>query len=237
MTSMCVMSNQQSSTLNKFLPSEAHRINSSEELANALRTRGCAGCPLGSQECFKAPVIKRGSSQARKMIIGEAPGKQEDLHGRPFCGPAGKLLDKIFGSAGWDTNTHWYVTNVVKCRPVAPPGSGKENLTPTKAHREACRPIIEREIELIKPQVIVLLGASAITGLLGNIMPSKTPLGGITGKILLDMRWPDVVFFPMYHPAYLLRKQNMSKEAYAPLRQATWAHLQTLKEIVTELEE
>jgi DNA polymerase len=168
------------------------------------------------------------------MIVGEGPGKEEDARGLPFVGPAGQLLDRIFMSVGWDTNTDWYLGNVSKCRYIAPSGTYKQNLTPTEVHHKACRPYIEREIEWIQPHTIVILGKTATASLLPRL--KNQPMYKIAGKIYTDLKWPTITFFVMYHPAALLHAQKYP-EKYAELRQDTWQHIQALKELVEEQED
>src|SRR3990167_574867 len=142
-------------------------FSSPEDLVRHFRSNGCDLCPLGSQRELNGPVVFRGNPSSHRMIIGEAPGKIEDTEGRPFVGPAGVKLDEILRCAGIDTNRDFYIGNIIKCRPIAPSNSGKENLTPTVEHVNACRPFIVREIELVQPDIIVLQGLSAVRALLG----------------------------------------------------------------------
>ena len=201
-------------------------------IADRLRKRGCNGCELGSQANFKAPVVYRGNPGSGRMIIGEAPGLKEDLGGIPFVGPAGELLDLIWKSVGWDTNEDWFLTNIVLCRPVAPPGSGKQNSTPLTRHRKACLPYLRQQIASVKPKIIVLLGASAVKALFPE--HRNEPMQLLTGSVLYSDDWPDQVFFVMYHPAYLLHSKR-DPEKYSELRQTMWEHIQQLKEIEEEL--
>lgn len=201
------------------------------ELSKWLRAYGCSRCELGKK--FK-PVVYRGNPNSKRMIVGEAPGLYEQEQGNPFVGPAGQLLNRIFASVGWSTDTDWYLTNVVKCRPVAEPGSGKQNLTPTAAHRKACLPYIDLEVEQIQPNIMVLLGKSATC----SIFPAcqNRPLGSLVGTMqYYKSNFGEVAFFIMYHPAYLLHAQKQP-ERYQAARQATWEHIQKLKELVDEIE-
>jgi DNA polymerase len=168
------------------------------------------------------------------MIIGEAPGKDENIQVSPFVGPAGELLDRIFAAVGWDTNKDWYLGNIVKCRPFSQPGSGKQNTTPTEVYRKLCRPYIEREIALIQPHTIVLLGKSAAVGILGQTVKNKY-MHEIAGRVFISLEWPAITFFIMDHPADILHAQNYL-EKYRELRQSTWDHVRLLKEIVAEQE-
>lgn len=216
------------SPLNGALPSL-----SVYEIHHRLRERGCSGCELGTQTDLVAPVVYRGNRYAKKMIIGEAPGKLEDSHGKPFVGPAGELLDKIFASVGWDTNKDWYLGNVIKCRPIATHTSWKQNFTPTEFHHDACRPYINQEIRSINPHTIVVLGKTARDSLLPSLK-SKS-MQKTVGDIYGSTKWPNVTFFVMYHPAYLLHSQKYP-DKYAQIRKETWEHIQLLKEFVEEQE-
>tara|TARA_Y100000310_G_scaffold345057_1_gene461468 strand:- start:4361 stop:4870 length:510 start_codon:yes stop_codon:yes gene_type:complete len=165
------------------------------------------------------------------MIIGEAPGMREDEKGIPFVGPAGEKMDAILASQGW-TEEDWYVTNVIKCRPVAPPGSGKQNLTPTGVQKKACRPVIEQEIKWVNPYLVLLLGKSAVSSLL----PRETvdmPMNQLAGRTIANRRYPNIAFFVMYHPAYLLHieDQDLLKE----VREKMWTDVQKLKQLDEEL--
>lgn len=203
-----------------------------EVIKYTVRKYGCDGCELGCQPNFIAPVVYRGNPTKKKMIIGEAPGLYEDKDGLPFTGPAGQLMDKIWKSVGWDTNEDWYIGNVVKCRPVAPSGSGKQNITPGAKHRKACRPYIKQEIKAIKPHTIVLLGASAAKSILKRNNISMT---NSAGKIFTSQEFPEIGFFVMYHPAYMLHSQRFP-EKYEEIRKKMWEHIQLLRKIVDERE-
>ena len=196
------------------------------ELSHNLKSEGCSLCDLSSQDNINGIVVYRGDPSSRRMIIGEAPGAREDECGRPFSGPAGKKADEIFASVGLDTDTDFYISNIIKCRPVAPHGSGRQNLTPQVRHRQACRPYIVREIELIRPTVIVLQGLSAVKSLLPEFASYR--MGDIAGRFLTSNEFPNIQLFPMYHAAALLHAQGT--ESYRHLRRATWEHIQRLKE-------
>jgi len=204
-----------------------------EKLRDSLREHSCDGCELGGQINFKAPVVYRGDPDTRRMVIGKAPGKNEDKEGLPFVGKAGKLFDEMFKEGGWDTNTDFYVTNTIKCRPVAERGSGKENLTPTTAQRAACRPYIQHEIRVINPRMVVLLGATAVKSILPELKNKK--MGELVGRIHYSDEFPSQTFFIMYHPSYLLRKQHTAE--YKILRPMVINHMETLKQLIEELED
>jgi uracil-DNA glycosylase len=125
----------------------------------------CKACDLwkrGTQTVFG-----EGSSHARVMMIGEQPGDKEDLQGRPFVGPAGAVLDKALAAAGID-RTDVYVTNIVKHFKWEPRGKRRIHKKPNAIQINACRPWLDAEIRVVKPDVIVLLGASAAQGILGR---------------------------------------------------------------------
>ena len=133
----------------------------------SLRTAaaGCKAChlwKLGTQTVFG-----EGSATARVMMVGEQPGDKEDLQGRPFVGPAGAILDKALAAAGIDRNDI-YVTNIVKHFKWEPRGKRRLHKKPNALEISACRPWLDAEINAVKPQVVVLLGATAAQGILGN---------------------------------------------------------------------
>lgn len=196
------------------------------QLECTLIDRGCQACSLGFQPEINGCCVSRGIPDTRRMIIGEAPGKHEDSQSQSFVGPAGKLLDKIWTSVGWDTND-WYITNVCLCRPYMPRGSGKENYTPKAEQIKTCRPYLLKQIELIEPDIIVTLGRTATEAIMG---PIKS-MGSIRGraqwiKISHNYIYRDYLTFPMIHPAAILRDPN------GPYKQQTWEDIQKLKEIV-----
>ena len=166
------------------------------------------GCSL--KRTAKNLCFARGSEQARIMMIGEAPGRDEDLQGKPFVGRAGQLLDRMLASIGL-TEEHVYITNTVYWRP---PG----NRTPTPEEIEACAPFLARQIELLSPSVLVLLGGAA----------AKTILGTSEGIMRLRGKWlsyacagRDLPILATLHPAYLLRNPEQKRLA--------WRDLLTLK--------
>jgi uracil-DNA glycosylase len=136
-------------------------------LALELAAEGCTACPLHRDAT--QTVFGEGASRARLMLIGEQPGDQEDLAGRPFVGPAGRLLDDALGAAGID-RSRAYVTNVVKHFKYERSGERKVRIhkKPTRGEVEACRPWLDRELEVVRPQVVVLLGATAAQAVLGS---------------------------------------------------------------------
>ena len=144
-----------------------------------------------------------GNESAPWLFVGEGPGADEDEQGDPFVGQAGKLLDSMLASIGIARGREAYIANVVKCRP---PG----NRTPMPEEAAACAPYLDRQIELIKPRVIVALGKSAAMRLLG----SDASLASQRGKVHDYKGTPLIV---TYHPAYLLRSLPEKARAWEDL--------------------
>ena len=185
---------------------DARRIARTADTLEALEAalRGFGGCSLkatATKLCFY-----RGAPAARQMIIGEAPGRDEDLEGKPFVGRAGQLLDKMLKAIDLSEDDV-HITNVVYWRP---PG----NRTPTPQETLACRPFLERQIELVKPEFVVALGGSA----------AKEVLGVSQGIMQLRGKWRDakigaltVPTLATLHPAYLLRTPEAKRLAWLDL--------------------
>src|SRR6266568_925468 len=166
------------------------------------RVRVCTKCPRLA--CSRTQtVFGVGNPDAEIMFIGEAPGADEDVQGEPFVGRAGQLLTKIIKAMGFGREDV-YIANILKCRPDTPPGSFG-NRVPTPLEMQTCRPYLMEQIEIIKPKVIVALGAAAVEGLLGTRAPMRELRG----------RWDFFNGTPLmvtYHPAYLLRNQSPSEK-------------------------
>ena len=162
----------------------------------------CVKCPhLASSR--QHVVFGVGSIDAQLMFVGEAPGADEDEQGEPFVGRAGQLLTKIIQAAGL-SRADVYIANILKCRPDTP-GQSAGNRKPTPDEMATCIPYLHEQIDLIRPRVIVALGATAVDGLLG-----KTP--GITKLRGNWQTYRGTPLMPTYHPAYLLRNQAMSEK-------------------------
>ena len=163
------------------------------------------GCALKSTATRL--VFADGNPQARIMFVGEAPGREEDLEGLPFVGRSGKLLDRMIGAIGLD-RTKAYIANVI---PWRPPG----NRTPTPQETEICLPFIQRQIELVNPDVLVTLGNPSTQTLLATregIMKSR-------GKWLeYDTGTRVIRAMATFHPAYLLRSPSYKRMAWQDLR-------------------
>ena len=131
----------------------------------AARAASCQACPLF--EDATQTVFGEGAPRAPVMLVGEQPGDREDLEGRPFVGPAGALLGRALADAGIDRD-RTYVTNVVKHFKWRPAGKRRIHQKPNAAEVGACRPWLDREIELVQPRIVVCLGATAAQALLGS---------------------------------------------------------------------
>lgn len=170
--------------------------------ALAGEVAACTACTLCATRT--QTVFGVGDRRARWMIIGEAPGAEEDARGEPFVGRAGKLLDAILYSVGLD-RTNCYIANILKCRP---PG----NRDPDPAEAAACRPFLDRQVALIRPAMVLAVGRIAAQQLLGT----DTPVGKLRGKVhrLPGTDTPVVV---TYHPAYLLRSPLEKRKVWDDL--------------------
>ena len=178
----------------------------------------CTKCPLCKTRTNL--VFSDGTPNPKLMLIGEAPGYNEDMQGKPFVGKAGQLLDRIFASVGF-TRNDIYICNTLKCRPP-------ENRNPLPEEKEACWEYLEAQIKIIKPKLILLCGNVAVQSILGNV-------GGITR---IRGKWFDsnqaivnvygAKMMPIFHPSYLLR--NDSREKGSP----KWLMWQDIQEIRRE---
>jgi uracil-DNA glycosylase family 4 len=148
-------------------------------------------------------VFGDGSPTARLFFVGEGPGADEDAQGIPFVGKAGQLLNNMIAAMGLKRE-EVYIANVVKCRP---PG----NRTPEPEEGNTCSPFLFQQIDVVRPQVIVALGATAATYLLGQ----RQPLAGLRGRV---HAWRGMQLIITYHPAFLLRDPRQKKEAWADLQ-------------------
>lgn len=163
------------------------------ELRSAVA--GCEACGLCKTR--RQTVLGVGHLQAHCMIVGEAPGEQEDAQGEPFVGAAGQLLDRMLaalslGRADATPERQVFITNTLKCRPP-------RNRNPAPEELAACLPFLERQVALVQPRAILALGAFAVRQLLG----SDAPIGKLRGQV---HRWRGVPVVVSYHPSYLLRQ-------------------------------
>jgi DNA polymerase len=148
-------------------------------------------------------VFGDGSPSARLLFVGEGPGADEDAQGLPFVGKAGQLLNNMIVAMGLKRE-EVYIANVVKCRPP-------QNRTPEPDEANTCSPFLFQQIDVIRPEVIVALGATAATYLLGQ----RQPLAGLRGRV---HTWRGSKLIVTYHPAFLLRDPRQKKEAWADLQ-------------------
>mgnify|MGYP002621267803 FL=1 len=179
----------------------ARQANTLDELREIVE--GFEGCNL--KFTAKRTVFSDGDPQAPLMLVGEAPGRDEDIAGKPFVGRSGRLLDAMLAAIGIARQDGAYIANVI---PWRPPG----NRTPTPLETEICRPFIERQIELAKPKVLVTLGGPS----------AKVLLNATEGVLRLRGRWKvhttasgvEIPTMPTLHPAYLLRNPAHKKLAW-----------------------
>ncbi|SHE65733.1 uracil-DNA glycosylase [Desulforamulus putei] len=164
----------------------------------ALDMQNCTRCGLA--EGRNKLVFGMGNPEARLMLIGEGPGKDEDEQGLPFVGRAGQLLDRILAAIHL-TRQEVYIANVVKCRPP-------NNRVPTRAEALACLPYLYRQIELIKPAIIVLLGSTALQNLIGP----EARITKMRGQWLESRS--GIKIMPTYHPAAVLRDPNKKRPVW-----------------------
>ena len=162
------------------------------------------GCNL--KKMATNTVFCDGNPTSKVMVIGEAPGNHEDLQGIPFCGDSGKVLDDMFRAINMTRAENFYITNVIFWRP---PG----NRRPTDEELAICRPFVERHIELLNPDVLVLVGATSMTAILGI----KDPVTQIRGR-LMDFAPKflprKIKTFTIFHPSYLMRQSSKKKVAW-----------------------
>lgn len=168
---------------------------------------GCTRCDLCKTRT--RTVFGIGDQQAKWLFVGEGPGRNEDVQGLPFVGPAGRLLDSMLLAMGLRREQNAYIANVVKCRPT---DSNKRDRRPDAAEIDACIPYLQRQIELINPAVIVALGKTAALSLLK--LDPATPVANLRGIVHRYAERPLIV---TYHPAYLLRAPADKSKTWADL--------------------
>ena len=158
----------------------------------------CSKCPL--HQTRNNAVFGNGNPNAEIMLIAEAPGYYEDKSGIVFQGRSGELLDKILAASGFTRNEHIYISNIVKCRPP-------NNREPNNTEKTACLPYLYNQIEIINPKIIILLGATALKGLID-------PNARITQIRGQWINWKNRLVIPTYHPSALLRNQNLKRPVW-----------------------
>ena len=193
------------SAYNEILSAETYA-----DFKHKLQSYDCQRCTL----CHSRMniVVDRGNPTAPIMIISERPGNNEDRVGKPFVGRAGELLDKMLSAIELDPNQHVLITNVVRCKPEV-------DRSPTKEEVDACFPFMEKQIALVAPKVILLLGAVAVKW----VDPGRTDIKmeDEAGKFFNLPRFPGIQLMVMYNPAFLLRDPRK--------KVVTWEHLKTLR--------
>ncbi len=182
-----------------------------EQLSEAIHS--CKACPLYAGK--RNYVMDDGFRQARVMFIGEGPGEDEDKQGVPFVGRAGQLLTRMILAMGLDRTARdaergCYIANIVKCRP---PG----NRNPEPEEGTACLPYLHRQIELVKPEAIILLGAVPL-----NFLMNRRGITSARGKWL---EYKGIPVMPTFHPAYLLRFER-NREQFIAEKRKVWSDLQ-----------
>jgi uracil-DNA glycosylase family 4 len=163
--------------------------------------KDCKKCKLSEQRT--QVVFGDGNPDTGIMFVGEAPGADEDVEGKPFVGKAGKLLTQELERVGLLRQRDYYITNVVKCRPP-------DNRTPEEQEMITCSYILKEEIKLIKPKLVIALGRTAAVGLSGikQISPTKVRGSFILANLKSPVLAPGTKIFVTYHPSYLLRNPN-----------------------------
>ncbi len=178
----------------------------------------CNNCSLAQSRTNI--VFSAGVPNSKLMLIGEAPGYNEDKQGEPFVGKAGQLLDKIFASVGLSRKENIYICNTIKCRPP-------ENRDPLPEEKEACRAFLDAQIEILKPRIILLCGKVALNSMLNTTI-------GITR---VRGKWFEGPYgskmMPIFHPSYLLR--NDSHEKGSP-KWLMWQDIQEVKKAYDALD-
>lgn len=158
----------------------------------------CTKCDLSLTR--NKVIFGEGNTKAGIFIIGEAPGRDEDIQGRPFVGKSGQLLDKILAACGFTRNEHVFISNIVKCRPP-------NNRVPTLQEAETCMPWLLKQIEMIDPKIMILLGATALRY-----------MAGPEHKITLEHGiWLDLngrLVMPVFHPSALLRDPSLKRDTW-----------------------
>ena len=182
---------------------------------NSLK-KSCISCHECELSATRTNVVfGRGNINSSLLVIGEAPGEQEDLQGYAFIGRAGKMLDKMFELVDIDTNKDCFISNIVKCRPP-------NNRKPKASEISSCFYWLEKQVELMSPKVVILAGTTAVH----SYLQIKDPISKLRGNwIEKDGR----KIMPIFHPSYLLR--NPSQDVGKP----KWVTLNDLKEVKKEI--
>ena len=197
-------------THNRILTSDTY-----DKFKDHLSSYDCRLCPLSRSR--KRIVIDRGNPGSRIMVISERPGENEDRMGVAFVGRAGELLDKIMASIDLDTNRDMLIVNVVKCIPPV-------DRSPLSDEVRACRPFLDRQIKLVGPRVVILLGAVALKHFCDTKGDFK--MEEEAGRFFTISEYPCIQFMVLYHPAFLLRDPRKKKDM--------WGHVKRLRNYLRE---
>jgi DNA polymerase len=158
----------------------------------------CRKCGLYKQR--NHVVFGNGNRNAEVMLIGEGPGYYEDIQGVAFVGKSGQLLDKILAASGFTREKHVFIGNIIKCRPP-------DNRDPLPEERDACIPYLHEQIDLIDPKILILLGATALKGLID----ADAKITKVRGEW---MEWQGRMVMPTYHPSALLRNHALKRPVW-----------------------
>ncbi len=183
--------------------------------------RHCRRCSLCKRA--RGVVFGEGSAQPKLVFVGEGPGAEEDRLGRPFVGAAGRLFDRIIQAGGW-SRAEIYIANVVKCRPPGNRAPGQEEI-------RSCFPLLQKQLELLNPRIIVALGAVAAKTLLGDPSLAITRERG---------RWHEIdgrMLLPTFHPAALLRDPRKKRPVWEDIQQVMELYQRICEEEGTGLDE
>lgn len=212
--------NQQLISLNEIVAQAKKAAAAAQNLAQLREAvENFDGCNL--KKMATNTVFCDGNSSSKIMVIGEAPGNHEDLQGIPFCGDSGKVLDAMFAAINMTRAENFYITNVIFWRP---PG----NRRPTDEELAICRPFVERHIQLLNPEVIVLVGATAMSAVLGI----NDPISNVRGKFIdfsPQFLSRTIKTFAIFHPSYLMRQSSKKKLAWLDMLNLE----QYLKNVIT----
>ena len=168
----------------------------------ASRIAACSRCGLCAARQNTVPGV--GPESPLVMVIGEAPGADEDAKGEPFVGKAGELLDKMLAAIGLSRETNCFIANIVKCRPP-------ENRDPSPEEAAACAPFLEAQIAALKPRAIIAVGRIAAQ----NLLKTQTGIGQLRGRFF---DYQGIPLMPTSHPSALLRDENLKRPAWEDLK-------------------
>lgn len=186
------------------------------EFKKALQQSGCMKCGLAKGRT--QIVVDRGNPEAQVMFVGEAPGENEDRQGRAFVGRAGRLLDQMLEALGFDTDQDALIANIAKCRPP-------KNRAPHPEEAQMCMPYLKQQIELVRPKIIALLGATALK----HLIPEKktAAMQSEAGRFFSHTSYPSAKWIVLFHPAYILRdpRKRPLMEEHLKLLVGEWRRL------------